>query len=313
MQNVAAPNPGVEVDKTGYGNLQTCSDVFPLGTFDCGSNTCYMEADKFYTQSVEGGTILDEGLFSGAGDVGGGILGLIFSLLIICGTLFCLVKLLHTLVMGTAKKVIMRATNMNDYVAMLVGLAITFVVQSSSVTTSTLTPLCGVGVLSVEKMLPMTLGANIGTTFTSMLAALAVMKPDSLQIAFVHLFFNITGILIWFPVPFMRQWPIKAACLLGFYASYWRLVPLIYILVMFVTVPGHSAVRSVCHGNWPLNPTNKLGSLPHKSCTGMALPRYPINFANQYGHSLLMATSYTGLLTCPNPKALSYELLSNPF
>ncbi|CAE7523232.1 Slc34a2, partial [Symbiodinium pilosum] len=207
-----------KVDKTGYANLQTCSSVFPLTTFDCGSDTCYMEADKFYTQSVEGGTILDEGLFSGIGDVGGGILGLIFSLIIICVTLFCLVKLLHTLVMGSAKKVIMRATNMNDYV-------------SSSVTTSTLTPLCGVGVLPVHKMLPMTLGANIGTTFTSMLAALAVMKPDSLQIAFVHLFFNIIGILIWFPVPFMRKVPIKAACLLGFYASYWRMVPLIYILV----------------------------------------------------------------------------------
>ena len=220
-----------KVDKTGYANLQTCSSVFPLTTFDCGSDTCYMEADKFYTQSVEGGIIMDEGLFSGLGDVGGGILGLIFSLIIICVTLFCLVKLLHTLVMGAAKKVIMRATNMNDYVAILVGLGITFIVQSSSVTTSTLTPLCGVGVLPVQKMLPMTLGANIGTTFTSMLAALAVMKPDSLQIAFVHLFFNIIGILIWFPVPFMRQVPIKAACLLGFYASYWRLVPLIYILV----------------------------------------------------------------------------------
>ena len=145
--------------------------------------------------------------------------------------------------MGTAKKVIMRATNMNDYVAILVGLGITFIVQSSSVTTSTLTPLCGVGVLPVHKMFPMTLGANIGTTFTSMLAAIAVMKPDSLQIAFVHLLFNIFGILIWFPVPFMRRIPIKAACLLGFYASYWRLVPLIYILVMFCGFawcgPGH--------------------------------------------------------------------------
>ncbi|CAE7397416.1 SLC34A1, partial [Symbiodinium sp. CCMP2456] len=190
-------------------------------------------ADKFYATSIEGGTILDGGAFSGMGDVAGGIVGLIFSLIIVTGTLFCLVKLLHSLIMGTAKKVIMRATNMNDYVAILVGLGITFIVQSSSVTTSTLTPLCGVGVLPVHKMFPMTLGANIGTTFTSMLAAIAVMKPDSLQIAFVHLLFNIIGILIWFPVPFMRRIPIKAACLLGFYASYWRLVPLIYILVMF--------------------------------------------------------------------------------
>ena len=67
------------------------------------------------------------------GDVAGGIVGLIFSLIIITFFLFCLVKLLHTLVMGSAKKVIMRATNMNDYVAILVGLGITFIVQSSSV------------------------------------------------------------------------------------------------------------------------------------------------------------------------------------
>ncbi|CAE7036143.1 Slc34a2, partial [Symbiodinium sp. CCMP2456] len=183
-----------KVNKDAYEALSECSTYFPLLNHGCGSDTCYLEADKFYTESIEGGTILDGGAFSGMGDVAGGIVGLIFSLIIITFFLFCLVKLLHTLIMGSAKKVIMRATNMNDYVAILVGLGITFIVQSSSVTTSTLTPLCGVGVLPVHKMLPMTLGANIGTTFTSMLAALAVMKPDSLQIAFVHLFFNIIGI-----------------------------------------------------------------------------------------------------------------------
>ncbi|CAE7372001.1 Slc34a2 [Symbiodinium sp. CCMP2592] len=237
-----------KVNKEAYEALSECSTYFPLLNHGCGSDTCYLEADKFYTESIAGGTILDGGAFSGMGDVAGGIVGLIFSLIIITFFLFCLVKLLQTLIMGTAKKVIMRATNMNDYVAILVGLGITFIVQSSSVTTSTLTPLCGVGVLPVHKMLPMTLGANIGTTFTSMLAALAVMKPDSLQIAFVHLFFNIIGILIWFPVPFMRRVPIKAACLLGFYASYWRMVPLIYILVMFVAVPGVVLAISLLYG-----------------------------------------------------------------
>ena len=64
----------------------------------------------------------------------------------------------------------------------------------------------------------------------------------------MHLFFNIIGILIWFPVPFMRRIPIKAACLLGFYASYWRLVPLIYILVMFVAVPGVVLAISLLYG-----------------------------------------------------------------
>ncbi|OLP93155.1 Sodium-dependent phosphate transport protein 2A [Symbiodinium microadriaticum] len=41
---------------------------------------------------------------------------------------------------------------------------------------------------------------------------------------------------------------IVAACLLGFYASYWRLVPLIYILVMFVAVPGVVLAISLLYG-----------------------------------------------------------------
>ncbi|CAE7286548.1 SLC34A1, partial [Symbiodinium pilosum] len=49
-----------KVDKTNYATLQTCTDVFPTRTFDCGSDTCYMEADKFYTQSITGGVIMDE-------------------------------------------------------------------------------------------------------------------------------------------------------------------------------------------------------------------------------------------------------------
>eukprot|EP00438_Fugacium_kawagutii_P023389 Skav211948 [mRNA] locus=scaffold4266:17800:19443:+ [translate_table: standard] len=204
----------------------------------CDSGTCYTDAGEYYDNHIRTGQTIKGGFLKDAGDVAGGIIGLILSLLVLTGALFVMVKLLHSLIMGQAKKVIMRGTNMNDYLAILVGLGITIIVQSSSVTTSALTPLVGIGVLPVHKMLPMTLGANIGTTFTSMFAALAVMKSGSLQIAFCHLLFNIIGILIWFPVPLMRRVVVKAACTLGFYASYWRLVPLIYILVMFVAVPG---------------------------------------------------------------------------
>ena len=179
--------------------------------------------------------------------MGGGIIGLIIALVVMCVALYTMVRLLHSLIMGQAKKVIMKGTNMNDYLAILLGLVITIIVQSSSVTTSALTPLVGIGVLPVKKMLPMTLGANIGTTFTSMFAALAVMKFDSIQIAFCHLLFNIIGILVWFPVPMARMVVIKAACTLGFYASYWRFVPLIYILTMFVAVPGISLAISLLY------------------------------------------------------------------
>ena len=45
---------------------------------------------------------------------------------------------------------------------MVLGCGITILVQSSSITTSVLTPLAGLDIISLEVMLPITLGANIG-------------------------------------------------------------------------------------------------------------------------------------------------------
>ncbi|XP_069781127.1 sodium-dependent phosphate transport protein 2B-like [Narcine bancroftii] len=59
------------------------------------------------------------------------------------------------------------------YIAIAVGAGMTFVVQSSSIFTSALTPLVGIGVISIERMYPLTLGSNIGTTTTAIIAALA--------------------------------------------------------------------------------------------------------------------------------------------
>ena len=56
----------------------------------------------------------------------------------------------------------------------------------------------------------------VGTTCTGILAALSGDSiGNSLKIAFVHLLFNIVGILIWFPIPFMRRIPIGFAKDLG--------------------------------------------------------------------------------------------------
>lgn len=43
-----------------------------------------------------------------------------------------------------------------------VGAALTLVIQSSSVFTSTLTPLVGIGIVSIERVFPLILGSNIG-------------------------------------------------------------------------------------------------------------------------------------------------------
>ena len=53
----------------------------------------------------------------------------------------------------------------------------TFIVQSSSVFTSTMTPLVGIGLVEIETCYPLFLGSNIGTTATGLLAALALGPP----------------------------------------------------------------------------------------------------------------------------------------
>eukprot|EP00978_Attheya_sp_CCMP212_P000165 scaffold303_cov46-Attheya_sp.AAC.5 len=169
-------------------------------------------------------------------EVSGGVcLFLSLVLLIVC--LIGLVTLLQKMLLGTSTRIIYKATNINGYLAMVVGMGITILVQSSSITTSTLTPLVGMGVLQLEQMYPLTLGANIGTTFTALLAAMVSDSVQSLQVALAHLFFNLSGIAVWYPFPPLRNVPLNMARKLGKITRIWRGFPLVYIAVMFFLVP----------------------------------------------------------------------------
>merc|ERR1712190_417311 len=176
-------------------------------------------------KKVEDGRLIKGGFVEGAGDIGGGIIGLIISIVLLSIGMVGLTKTLHIVFMTKANALIRYSLKLNDYLAILIGFGITILVQSSSVVTSALTPLCAIGVLPLLKMLPLTLGANIGTTCTALIASLVSLKFGAVQIALVHLFFNIIGILIWFPIPVLRRIPIAGAKLLGLYASYYRFVP----------------------------------------------------------------------------------------
>jgi sodium-dependent phosphate cotransporter len=158
----------------------------------------------------------------------------------ICILFFCLIMLvaiLQKMLLGMSTRIVYKATDVNGYIAIAIGAGITLLVQSSSITTSTLTPLVGMGVLRLEAMYPLTLGANIGTTGTAILAAMVSDGTEPLQVALAHLFFNISGILIFYPIPFMRALPMAAARKLGKATRVWRGFPLLYIAVMFILVP----------------------------------------------------------------------------
>ena len=73
-------------------------------------------------------------------------------------------------------------------------------------------PKLGMGLVTLERVYPLTLGANIGTTVTGILASISGPPKTlqfSLQIALCHTLFNVTGILLWYPVPYMRRTPVK--------------------------------------------------------------------------------------------------------
>jgi len=125
---------------------------------------------------------------------------------------------------------------LTGYIALLLGAGLTFVVQSSSVFTSTLTPLVGVGLIEVDRMYPLVLGSNIGTTSTALLAAFAAGKKDALQIALCHFFFNISGIVLFYPIPFMR-WPLPLCKLLGRTTARYRWFAIFYLIFMFGLLP----------------------------------------------------------------------------
>jgi len=223
-------------DKDGI-KVESCDYFYPV-TCDGDVNKSNCNAGLIGCDKTTGNCPLffQDGALQKDDEVSGGVC-LFLSLVILVVCLIGLVTLLQKLLLGTSTRVIYKATNINPYLAILAGTGVTLLVQSSSITTSALTPLVGMGVLRLEQMLPLTLGANIGTTFTGLLAALVSSKIESLQVAICHLFFNITGILIWFPVPLMRNVPLNAARKLGKATRIWRGFPVLYILVIFFALP----------------------------------------------------------------------------
>ena len=126
--------------------------------------------------------------------------------------------------------------------AMLLGIVVTLAVQSSSITTSIMIPLAAAGVVSLHNIYPVTLGANVGTTMSALLASLASARPEALTVALVHTTFNIMGILLFYPVPALRELPIRLAQGLADAASRRRSTVVGYVLFAFIIVPALGVV-----------------------------------------------------------------------
>lgn len=204
----------------------------------CGhGQSCYLDAGVFYRLHVEQGRVARGGFMKDAGDVAGSLLTLLLALALFAAGLLALSEFSAGLVVGASVAVSSYVSRMYDPLAVVAGFLLTLVTQSSSVTTSALAPLCGLGLLPLAKVFPLTLGANLGTTLAALPAALATASREAVEIALCHVFFNLAGALIWLPVPALRRIPLRAAALLGLYASHVRATPAVYVLVVFVAAP----------------------------------------------------------------------------
>ncbi len=173
------------------------------------------------------------------GDQVGGITLIILGIVLIFIAITYVGKLLKKLMVGKAKDIMHTAIGRGPISGITSGTLVTILVQSSSTTTSLMVPLAGSGSFKLKDIYPFTLGANIGTCVTAVLAATAVTgnAQAALQIAFIHLIYNILGVLVIYGIPMLRNLPIKAAESLGQTAADNKFAALGYILGVFFVFP----------------------------------------------------------------------------
>lgn len=176
------------------------------------------------------------------GDPIGGVLAAVVLLAIGLGLIFSALGLITSnmrqLVAGGVERAMNRVVGTGGgSIGLLVGLVVTVAVQSSTITTSILVPLVAAGILTLPNAYPITLGANVGTTITGLLASLAVLRPEGLTIALVHTLFNLTAIAAIYPVPRIRLIPVRAAKRLAATATQNRWLVIVYVAGLFIVVP----------------------------------------------------------------------------
>ncbi len=174
-----------------------------------------------------------DNLFSSPADY---IVTVVFSIFLLIFSLSFLVKILRKTFVKYGEIGLNNVLKKSPVLGIIFGMGFTFIVQSSSVTTSILIPLAGAGVITLQNVFPITVGANIGTTITAIIASLAG-NFNGLAIALVHLLFNLIATFLIFGIPLLRQTIIKLSERFGELAAKNKFLPIFYVIVIFYLLP----------------------------------------------------------------------------
>jgi solute carrier family 34 (sodium-dependent phosphate cotransporter) len=162
------------------------------------------------------------------------IIILILSLLMIFFSLRYFVKVITPLAQTEFRHLLREKIFKTPSRSFAFGLLLTIFVQSSSVSTSLVIPVAGVGILGLERVFPYILGANIGTTFTALLASLVTGSPLAVIVALEHVLFNTIGSIIIYPI---RKIPISMSRKLAKLIMRKRFLSVIYVIATFYLIP----------------------------------------------------------------------------
>eukprot|EP01079_Euglenida_sp_SAG-EU17-18_P011420 gene11420-2078_t len=196
----------------------------------------------------------------GISDQAVGVICLLLSLVVLLITLVLIVKLLHFCLKGMVGKGLRWALNfeipfnkdvhlgkktvnlnlrwVSDYFLVIVGTGFTILVQSSSITTSAVTPMVGVGLIGLRKVAPIVHGANIGTCITGIMAAMVSSNRQlGMRVALAHLFFNLCGLILWYVIWPMRRVPTWLSVNLAIRVGRFRPLAIVYLVVVFGLIP----------------------------------------------------------------------------
>jgi sodium-dependent phosphate cotransporter len=180
------------------------------------------------------------GLLINTNDISSGLIKIIVGLVLIIISITWMGKIMKSLMIGRAQEILKSTLGRGPITGISSGAIMTILVQSSSTTTSLLVPLVGNGIVTARSIYPFTLGANIGTCITALIAALAIVGPNSqlaLQIAFVHLAYNLLAVVVIYGIALLREWPPKLSYQLSLKVAERKVYGLAYIIGVFFLVP----------------------------------------------------------------------------
>lgn len=228
-------------------NILTVSILFPLEYYNGFlSNLSGWITENFFTISKGGASANFSPLWSGFNPIidflvkiiPSGFLLALFSFGLLFLSILLFRKLISGLLMASSPEKFSRFFFKNTFKSFFWGLITTAAIRSSTITTSVVVPIVAQKIITLRKAVPFILGANMGTTVTAIIAAaLSANTASAITIAMAHFLFNFIGVLVFYPLPILRNIPVAMANGLGRLTIRYRLAGFVYILVVFFFIP----------------------------------------------------------------------------